>query len=209
VVQAPGTPGFSAPGPAPNSEKPRFRPPDVPEAWIPTAPPNAWRWIIIHHSATPAGNAAVFDRTHRRKGWDELAYHFVIGNGTGSGDGQIEVGSRWPKQKWGAHAKTPDNQFNDFGIGICLVGNFDIDRPTSAQLRSLTKLLAYLTKTYHIPPGRLLGHGEIKPTDCPGRNMNIAEVRRTVAALAQAPPGPDVTMAHAPDRRLLKSAPSP
>ena len=151
--------------------------PDVPSTWIPAAAPTPWKWIVVHHSATPTGAAAVFDRDHRQKGWDELGYHFVIGNGTLSGDGQIEVGPRWPKQKWGAHAKTPDNRFNDFGIGICLVGNFEIDRPTPAQLKAATKLVSYLMETYHIPPQNVLGHGETKPTDCPGRNLPLAWVR--------------------------------
>src|SRR5262249_52623291 len=118
--------------------------PGVPSDWIPTAAAHEWRWIVIHHSATPNGNAASFDREHRAKGWDELGYHFVIGNGTYSRDGQIEVGPRWPKQKWGAHAKTADEQFNNFGIGICLVGNFDLDRPSAAQLQAVAKLTAYL-----------------------------------------------------------------
>jgi N-acetyl-anhydromuramyl-L-alanine amidase AmpD len=102
----------------------------------------------------------------------------VIGNGTESGDGQIEVGPRWPKQKWGAHAKTPNNEFNDYGIGICLVGNFDIERPTAAQMRSLAKLVAYLEKNYRVPASRVLGHSDTKPTDCPGRNLSVATVRR-------------------------------
>src|SRR5205085_5735399 len=114
----------------------------------------------------------------RAKGWDELGYHFVIGNGTGSRDGQIEVGSRWPKQKWGAHAKTPDQQFNNYGIGICLVGNFDVDRPSPAQVRSLSRLVAFLMKTYNIPASHVIGHGETKPTDCPGRNMSVAQIRQ-------------------------------
>jgi len=150
----------------------------VPREWIPIASPRPWRWIVIHHSATPAGGAVAFDKMHRQKGWDELGYHFVIGNGTDTRDGQIEVGPRWPKQKWGAHAKTADNRYNDYGIGICLVGNFDVDRPTAAQMRSLSKLVAYLMRTYHIPADRVLGHGDTKPTDCPGRHMSVASVRR-------------------------------
>src|SRR2546423_1565105 len=126
----------------------------------------SWKWIVIHHSATHSGGAATFDRMHREKGWDELGYHFVVGNGTDTRNGQIEVGPRWGKQKWGAHAKTADNRYNDFGIGICLVGNFDVDRPTDDQMKSLSKLVAYLMKTYHIPPDRVLGHGDTKPTDC-------------------------------------------
>jgi hypothetical protein len=145
--------------------------------WIPTAPTRQWKWIVIHHSATPSGSAAVFDKMHRAKGWDELGYHFVIGNGTDSGNGQIEVGSRWPKQKWGAHAKTPDNQYNDYGIGICLVGNFDIEQPTPQQMKSLARLVSYMMKTYHIPASRVIGHRDTKQTDCPGKNMDIATVR--------------------------------
>ncbi len=154
---------------------------DVPPEWIPAAAANQWKWIVVHHSATPTGSAATFDRDHRQKGWDELGYHFVIGNGTLSGDGQVEVGGRWPKQKWGAHAKTADNRFNDYGIGICLVGNFEIDRPTPAQLRAATKLVSYLMETYHIGPQYVLGHGDTKPTDCPGRNLALGWVRAEAA----------------------------
>jgi N-acetyl-anhydromuramyl-L-alanine amidase AmpD len=139
---------------------------------------------VIHHSATPTGGAAAFDRIHKAKHWDELGYHFVIGNGTDTRDGQIEVGPRWRKQKWGAHAKTPDNKYNDYGIGVCLVGNFDITRPTPKQMESVAKLVAFLQQTYNVPAERVLGHQMVKnfdkggtSTDCPGKNMNIAQIR--------------------------------
>ncbi|HTL28602.1 MAG TPA: peptidoglycan recognition family protein, partial [Tepidisphaeraceae bacterium] len=137
-----------------------------------------WKYIVIHHSASTTGSMAVFDKEHRAKGWDGVGYHFVIGNGTNSGNGQVEVTARWPIQKWGAHAKTPDNRFNDYGIGICLVGNFDIERPTPAQTQSLAKLVAFLMQRYNIPPERVLGHGQTKPTDCPGRNLSVAAIRK-------------------------------
>ncbi len=166
---------------------PSAQPGVAPErAWVPAAPARPWKWIVIHHSASPSGSAAVFDREHRQRGWDELGYHFVIGNGTDSGNGQVEVGPRWPKQKWGAHAKTADNRFNDFGIGICLVGNFDIERPTQQQLRSLAKLTAYLMRTYHIAPDHVLGHGDTKPTHCPGRNVSVAAIRRMATQILAA-----------------------
>jgi N-acetylmuramoyl-L-alanine amidase len=152
----------------------------VPREWVPQAAANKWNWIVIHHSATSVGGAGRFDKMHRTvQHWDELGYHFVIGNGSDTKDGLIEVGSRWPKQKWGAHAKTPDNQFNERGIGICLVGNFDEARPTEAQLRSLAKLVAHLQKTYRIPSDKIIGHSDTgKPTECPGRNLQITRVRR-------------------------------
>ena len=155
----------------------------VPRDWIPSVRPRAWSAIVVHHSATPVGGAARFDREHREKGWDELGYDFVIGNGTDTGDGQIEVGSRWIKQKVGAHAKTPDNWYNEHGIGICLVGNFDGGRPSPAQMRSLARLVAFMMKTYRIPADQIVGHGDTKATDCPGRLLNVADVRRMATQL--------------------------
>ncbi len=157
----------------------------IPVAWVPPSgvKPRPWQWIVVHHSDTAGGGAAAFDRFHKDKGWDELGYHFVIGNGTDTADGQVEVGPRWLKQKWGAHAKTPDNRFNDFGVGICLVGNFDNTHPTAAQMRSLVKLVAYLEHTYHISSERVIGHRDTKSTDCPGRYMDVAAVRHGASQL--------------------------
>jgi hypothetical protein len=163
----------------------------VPRSWIPIAAPNEWYWIVIHHSATATGGAAAFDKMHRAKGWDELGYHFVIGNGTDTADGLVEVGSRWPKQKWGAHAKTPDNRYNEHGIGICLVGNFDITYPTPKQMASLERLVTYLMETYHIHPDNVLGHRDTKSTDCPGKHMSVAVVRAACVRMLAAAGAPE------------------
>lgn len=167
----PTVPRLQAPVKPPSHEK-------VPADWIPFAKANSWYWIVVHHSATPTGGAMAFDKMHKAKGWDELGYHFVIGNGTDTRDGQIEVGSRWPKQKWGAHTKTPGNEFNEHGIGICLVGNFDVNHPSEVQMKSLAQLVSYLMKTYHIPADHVVGHRDCKSTDCPGKFVNIAKVRQ-------------------------------
>jgi hypothetical protein len=173
-------------------EPKKVTPPPVaaaPAEWTPKGRTNNWRWIVIHHSATPTGGARAFDKMHKAKGWDELGYHFVVGNGTDTGDGAVEVGARWTKQKWGAHAKTADNQYNNFGIGICLVGNFDNERPTRAQMQNLSRLVAHLMKTYKVPAERVIGHGQTKATDCPGKNVHIADVRKMAAQYAGLPDG--------------------
>jgi len=165
----------------------------VPAGWIPAVPANNWMWIIIHHSDSDYGSAAIIDKWHRDRGFDELGYHFVIGNGTNSGDGQIEVGPRWIKQKWGAHDNALDNRFNTNGIGICLVGDFNKTHPTLRQRRALMRLVVYLMKTYQVPADRVLGHGETKDTQCPGRYLNVADIRDSVArALAQGDMSADV-----------------
>ena len=147
--------------------------------WNPSGPERPWQFIVIHHSATPTGSAAEFDVMHRAKGWDELGYHFVIGNGTGSGDGQVEVGGRWRKQKHGAHCKVAGHpEYNDVGIGICLVGNFDETYPSEAQMASLARLVRYLMDRYGVSRSHIYGHGQLKPTDCPGKYFNYADLFR-------------------------------
>ncbi len=134
-----------------------------------------WRWIVVHHSATQRGSAATFDRAHRRRGWDELGYHFVIDNGLGGPDGRVEVGSRWRSQKWGAHTGgTPDNAYNEYGIGICLVGDFTRRMPTRRQLASLDRLTAFLISRYRLTPGDVLGHRDAPnaTTTCPGNRLH-------------------------------------
>jgi len=164
----------AAPTPSPAPTPDRIEPVgQAPAAWTPKVPVRPWRWIVIHHSATAAGSAAVFDRSHRARGWDELGYHFVINNGHGGADGLVEVGSRWTKQKWGAHCKTSDNRYNDYGIGICLVGDFQNSQPTAAQLVSLRKLVIHLSDTYEIIPANVIGHGAAESTNtvCPGASL--------------------------------------
>jgi hypothetical protein len=175
------------PAPAPTAKpQANVAAPSGPAAWKPRVAARHWKWIVIHHSATPAGSMAFFDKEHKAKGWDGIGYHFVIGNGTDTADGQIEVTPRWPLQKWGAHAKTVDNRFNEHGIGICLVGNFDVERPSPKQMQSLSRLVAHLSQTYRISPQNVVGHRDTKPTDCPGRFVNLAPIRHAASATADA-----------------------
>jgi len=128
-----------------------------------------WRYITIHHSATLEGNAETFDRNHRKRRMGGLFYHFVIGNGSGSPDGEIEVGWRWRKQ-------CPVNRPRD--IQICLVGDFNRQKPTPSQFDSLIKLITVLRKQYNISLNNIRRHKDIadKITECPGKNFPFAEI---------------------------------
>ena len=131
-----------------------------------------WRYIVVHHSATKEGTARGMDIYHRRRGMENgLAYHFVIGNGRGTGDGVIEVGNRWKRQIKGGHLAS--ERLNDISIGICLVGNFNNTRPTPAQMRSLRALVQYVMMRSRTGVGSVKLHKQIntKPTECPGRQF--------------------------------------
>lgn len=130
-----------------------------------------WRYVVIHHSASASGSAAKFDKYHREKRrWENgLGYHFVIGNGNGTPDGKIEIGNRWIHQIDGAHAGV--QEYNRYGIGICLVGNFNESYPTAAQMASLSALVEYLQNRCRIPSENVIMHRHCRETDCPGRKF--------------------------------------
>lgn len=134
-----------------------------------------WQFIIVHNSGTRQGNARIFDYYHRhvRRMVNGLAYQFVIGNGTSSGDGEIEVGDRWRRQINGGHVHS--DYLNNIALGICLVGDFNRDQPTRAQLEACEELIRYL----RLRCGKIDSHyaivrphREVNPprwaTDCPG-----------------------------------------
>lgn len=149
---------------------------------IPLYPTNMWGYIIIHHSATDVGNALTFDYVHSKKRkWSGLGYHFVIDNGTSDKkDGHIEVSPRWLHQDYGAHCKADGMNYK--GIGICLVGNFDNEYVSSAQMESLMYLVNILKKYYNIPDSHIMGHGQVPGavTDCPGKNFPWEEFRSRI-----------------------------
>ena len=144
-----------------------------------------WQFIVVHNSGTRQGNARVFDYYHKhvRRMQNGLAYHFVIGNGTSTGNGQIEVGDRWRRQINGGHVHS--DYLNNISLGICLVGDFNRDQPSRAQLDACEELIRYLrnrcgkTERGTIP---VKPHRDINPprwpTDCPGDAFPYSWFRR-------------------------------
>ena len=145
---------------------------------------NRWKYIIVHNSGTRQGNARIFDYYHRfvRRMPNGLAYHFVIGNGTSSGNGQIEIGNRWVRQLNGGHVHS--DYLNYISLGICLVGDFNRDLPTKAEYEALDELIRYLRRRVGKVDGRysiVRGHKEInpRPTDCPGNRFPLTWLHRS------------------------------
>lgn len=138
-----------------------------------------WRHIVVHHSASSMGSASIFDREHKERGWDGVGYHFVIGNGSATGDGQVEPTYRWRQQMQGAHAGVPE--YNLHGIGICLVGDFETGPgPSARQMASLRALVRFLQVKTGVPTSEVVGHGDVKATSCPGRMLSLSAFRASL-----------------------------
>jgi N-acetylmuramoyl-L-alanine amidase len=142
-----------------------------------------WKYIVIHHTATPTGNADTINALHKRRGWKNgLGYHFIVDNGTASrAMGQIEVGHRWQKQMNGAHAN--HSNMNKVGIGISLIGNFSETKVTNKQLESVTYLVDTLRRQYNIPKKRVIRHNAVPgaATECPGTKFPWAKFKNTLS----------------------------
>ncbi|WP_437187118.1 peptidoglycan recognition protein family protein [Planctomicrobium sp. SH668] len=134
-----------------------------------------WKFIVLHHSASASGSVKQIHEEHlRRKDadgnpWRGIGYHFVIGNGQGMGDGELQSTFRWTEQQNGAHAGV--QQFNEYGIGICLIGDFEKQAPTRRQVQTAQELILRLQQHFQISNDQVLRHGELKATACPGARM--------------------------------------
>ncbi len=90
----------------------------------------------------------------------DIGYHYIID----------PAGRIWEGRplKWqGAHVE----KNNEHNLGVMLMGNFDEQRPTTAQLRSLESFVVAQMRLYNISVNRLYTHRELKATACPGRNL--------------------------------------
>ena len=142
--------------------------------------------ITVHHEGMGVEEEASLDavkaslctlqKSHQnRMHAGDIGYHYII-----DCSGRIWEGR--PIGYQGAHAG--DSGLNRGNIGVVLMGNFNIQKPKPAQAASLRALLNYLMTTYDIGASQLYTHGELKPTDCPGRYLQ-AEVDRVRAGLRE------------------------
>lgn len=143
------------------------------ELAFPARADRPWKYIVLHHSAHTEGSYEEIDREHRKVlGYEGCGYHFVIGNGTGSGDGEIQVAQRWINQKHGVHCRNAkSSDIDEYGIGICLVGDFEQEKPTPRQIAATKALITYLSERYHITDSKVETHAHLAstPTVCPGK----------------------------------------
>lgn len=132
--------------------------------------------ITVHHSADPTpieldgSSSKTFEavreiqKAHmngKNTHYGDIGYHFVI-----DPYGRLLEGRDLRYQ--GAHAYGDNNVAN---IGICLIGNFDKEKPTPEALDALEREIEALRKQYGIPKSRVFGHRELRSTECPGDKL--------------------------------------
>ena len=118
-------------------------------------------YIVIHHTASTRDmTVQEIHQLHLNQGenWKGIGYHFYI-------DKQGVIWRGRPEEMSGSHAL----DYNSVSIGICLSGNFEIEKPTEKQIQSVTDLVKYLRKKYG--NFKLVGHKDLNATACPGQYL--------------------------------------
>ncbi len=127
--------------------------------------------ITVHHSGSPKGFADTDYKAtvsylekvrsyHRSRKWADIGYHYAV-------DPKGRVWECRDIKYQGAHVRN----HNEHNIGVVLLGNFEIQKPTWSQLSSMKKLVKQLRAKYRVGVKRIYTHKEINPTTCPGRHL--------------------------------------
>jgi N-acetylmuramoyl-L-alanine amidase len=131
--------------------------------------------IIVHHSQRRWDHPLFIRHRHvRRRGWEDIGYHYLIGNGRlFTRDGKLYKGR--DDSFAGAHAFG----HNKDTIAICLIGDFDKEMPTGKQMESLVGFLKEKMRLYGIGRESVLGHRELPKVvkTCPGKNLKMDDLR--------------------------------
>jgi hypothetical protein len=131
--------------------------------------------IIIHHSLTKDSGTvswgAIREFHVKENGWNNIGYHAgveLINNHY-----EILIGRPWDEM--GAHTKG----YNSDSLGVCLVGNFDEEKPSDAILYSGSQLIKYWMRTFHISVTNVYGHHDFnKDKSCPGTKFDMISFKR-------------------------------
>ncbi len=113
-----------------------------------------WNGIEIFFSGTKGGNIERLAEASGLADSADLNCHFVICNGVGAGDGEIQTTEKWQMQTTAYTGATSEQT-----IRICLVGNGVSALATDYQLKRLEMLLETLCRRFgvsadsvHLPP---------------------------------------------------------
>ncbi|MGD0461418.1 MAG: N-acetylmuramoyl-L-alanine amidase [Tepidisphaeraceae bacterium] len=135
------------------------------------AKPEQWKFVYVHQSATTAGNAGTLARPG-----SGACDHFIIGNGNGCQDGELEVSPRWNNQQPAAAPPGVDH-IEPSCISICIVGDFDHSMPTPVQLRRLTQLVSTLQSQFRIGADKVILLSDTASPSSVGRYFPITAFR--------------------------------
>jgi len=112
--------------------------------------PDRWNRIEIYYSGTKTGNIEQLASLNGLTNPEDINCHFVICNGLGAADGQIQPTEKWQRQL----SVTPDRSRDDSGqtIRICIISDGKTTLPTDFQIKRKDALAEGLHRKFNINP---------------------------------------------------------
>lgn len=112
--------------------------------------PGRWNRIEIFYSKTVAANIKQIASLRGLERPDDVNFHFLVCNGRGGGNGQIQTGERWQRQ-WSC---VPGGMWYGSGksIRICVVADGGRVPPTDCQMKRTGELVELLSRKFGIKP---------------------------------------------------------
>jgi hypothetical protein len=139
--------------------------------------------VTIHHEGWTAVNFTSQSTTAQRiekirryhvgeNRWGDIGYHYIVDRA-----GRVWEGR--PIRYQGAHV----SKNNENNVGILVLGNFEKQSPSGAQLKGLYATVDALAAKYSVKSAMVRSHQEINPTTCPGKNLQnqMNALRRHIA----------------------------
>jgi hypothetical protein len=95
------------------------------------------------------------------KNWWDVPYHFLI-----APDGTIYEGRDY------RYMGETNTKYDPNGhLLITVMGNYEIQKPTPEQLKSIMDLMAWAVDSFNVPLDKIYGHKDLAQTDCPGQYL--------------------------------------
>lgn len=112
--------------------------------------PNRWDCIEVYYSETKAGNIDQMAALAGLPDSADLNTHFIICNGLGGNDGQIQTTQKWQKQWSIIPGKTWYG--TDTTVRICLIADGKTKLPTNLQMKRTQQLVEAFNRKFNIKP---------------------------------------------------------
>ena len=142
--------------------------------------------ITLHHEGSPeplrpednpvAKLRALQSWSASDRNWWDVPYHYLIDL-----DGRIYEGRDWHYMGETNTTYDPTGHFL-----ITVIGNYDQQEATPAELDAIADLMAWAVEKFDVPLDSIGGHYQYADTDCPGKNLRKyledGTFRRMVAA---------------------------
>lgn len=156
--------------------------------WLPLEqelPRHVIHKITIHHGGVEFSrdkNPLEYIRnlqqwSRAEKGWMDIPYHYMIDL-----DGKIYEARP---------VIYPGDTNTDYDVEghllICIIGNYEVQSVSEAQIEALVRLTAYSARRFDVPLQDIRGHKDYTETACPGKNvyhyLENGSLHRRVSAL--------------------------